>query len=306
MDNDSLEGEPLYKVKDARGRIVSFTEKASIILTILMVFLIIGFLGELFMAVSMLASFPQGGFVGGIVLMLQSLVALIYVFVLNHLRVKGDMDADRAEIDAVDGRRVIVVKKSSIWITIGLIIDGILVAVSLLITIIGILLTVMGGVMSYGGIALSIAGILFLIITLLVFQVLRFLRTKIDFPVENFRAQTIDGRIIEFYKSRSIWILIAMILTLISAVATIFAGISIIFGLLSPPMLEIPGGPEPMTPASTHSILGIILVIEGLLMLIPVAVLNFLRVRGHVREVLGPSQPAIRVKPGEEEESEII
>ncbi len=274
----------MYRVRTVDGEIVVFTEKTSTLLTILMILVLILSIGELALIPSYitLGSGNDWYYIGYLVL--QSLTTLIYVFVLNHLRVKGDMDKNRAVLETVDGRRIVVVKKSSIWITLGQVFAGVFLALSIIVLGAGIVLSFSAAYMEPVGPGLAILGGLLSLLWGIAFKVLGFLKTKIDFPGEKALVKTINGSMIMLYKSRSIWITIAMILTLITALALISIGIGLILGIIASmisPILE-----NYHTPTHQYTLItGLILLGIGLLELIIVAILNFLRTRGHVKTV---------------------
>ena len=294
----------MYRVRTVDGEIVVFTEKTSTLLTILMILVLILFIGELALIPSYitLGSGNDWYYIGYLVL--QSLTTLIYVFVLNHLRVKGDMDKNSAVLETVDGRRIVVVKKSSIWITLGQVFADVFLVLSIIVLGAGIVLSLCAAYMEPVGPGLAILGGLLSLLWGIIFKVLGFLKTKIDFPGEKALVKTINGSMIMLYKSRSIWITIAMILTLITALALISIGVGLILGIIAStisPIFE-----NYYTPTHQYTLItGLTLLGIGLLELIIVAILNFLRTRGRVKPVPATPENQLMYK-GIIEESEIL
>lgn len=223
-----------------------------------------------------------------LVIGLEGLVALVYVFVLNHLRHKGDMDTSQALIPTVNGGVVEVKKKSSIWISIalGLAILGLVGSIG--ITLYGLYLYITYGM----GQQLAVSGGIATLVIAMYIAILNFLRTKIDFVVDRAVIKTVEGYLIELYKKRSIWLTIGMIVSIIGAIAAFAIGImAILSNGVSIPLTNIntyltkaPSYSMQLQPSLIQSIIqGIPMILIGLALLISVAILNFLRIRGHVR-----------------------
>jgi MFS family permease len=223
------------------------------------------------------------------------LIALIYTFVLNHLRKKGDMNTKVAVFPSPYGGTIEVRKKSSFWITLALIF-----------AILGIIGSL--GIAAYGAyIAMSIpelgfsfiaAGVVLLIASAMYAAILNFLRTKLDFPGGRVILRTTGGYFVELYKSRSIWLTIGMIFTILAAIGLIILGI-IVFatGATYQQPLTYYGEYEYMV-ESMYSSFAIFAM--ALALLVNAAVLNFLRVRGHVRPAqvaAPPPQPVYYQQP---------
>ncbi len=273
----------MYRVRDVDGEIVVFREETSIILSILMIFYVFVFLLEIVALISYITTYVVVDVLFLSVIVSEMIITLISIFVFNHLRRKGDMDRDHAVVKTIDGDTIIIVKKSSFWITLGMAVSILFLGLSVTSLIIGIYYVLSGDPSS---IYLVGSGFTVLIFSLLIFLVLRFLRTKIDFVGERVRLETVDGRIIELYKSRPVWITILMIITLLTALILIIAGIALLTGMMNNLILGMNrGGGYLPYPRINETIIGLTLFIFGLLQLIPVAILNFLRVRGHVREI---------------------
>ena len=281
---------------DTAGRVIVFQEKTSILLTIGMVLAILGVVGIFGMAALAAAYSVEAA----AVLAFQGLVALIYVFILNHLRKKGDMNVSSVVIPTAYGGAIEVHKKSSIWITLALVF-----------AVLGIIGSI--GIMGYGfimyatlpevGTSMIVMGLIGIIAGALYAAILNFLRTKIDFPGDRVILRTTAGYFIELYKSKSIWLTIGMVFTLLGAIALIGLGaLAIVAGSLAGPPQALSYYPGEVGPADMSMAMlpmygiggmyaGIMLILMGLLLLINVAVLNFLRVRGHVRPAQGGHAP---------------
>lgn len=264
----------LYHVVDESGSLISIEEKTSTIITVLMAIQIIFFITLLFTALTNMVISPLAGLFN----LFPSLLSLIYVFVLNHLRRKADMDKDLATFKTVDGGIIVVHKKSSFWITLMLVI----VYVGIALTIVSLIAFMF---VSY---ILAITSILLLIILIVIERVLRFLRTKLDFIGERFQVQTEEGVIIELYKSRSFWITLALILVLIDAIIFFVSAFMLLTGMLS--YKDIFGYPLYYLPYSlihhaSNVVFGVSLLISAFLLLIQATILNFLRVRAHIRPI---------------------
>jgi len=265
-----------YVVNDASNRAVEFTEKTSIILTVVTVLAGVATAALFGLGALALANGSVAG-VGGIV---AGLIMLINVFVLNHLRKKGDMSTGRAVFVATDGRSVEVVKRSSVWITlamalavIGLILSLGLVAVASLMPAV---VSVTAAPQGFGDVAVTAA--VQVIAILLWIAVLNFLRTKIDFAGESITLRTASGQLIELYKRRSVWILLGTVFSALAGIALIgLAAYSLIQGI-NVQVGSIEVGLEGLAASVSAGV-------AGLIALIWAAVLNFLRVRGHVRPV---------------------
>ena len=288
-----------YQVADSQGRIIALEEKTSIILTIAFVLAIIAVIGSFVAAaraslINVLATIP---------FIVAGLIGLVYVFVLNHLRKKGDMNTDRAVFPTIHGGYVEVVKKSSIWITLAyaLSIIGLIAALGVLGY--GVYVYISGGL----GAGLVMSGAVMTVFVLVYFSVLRFLRTKIDFKLENVVLRTTSGQLIELYKRRSIWLTLGMVFAIIGAIIFLALGVLMFAGaatyysqigsVIQPTLTTHPsslGQAQLMSGWMTAGIAGLPAIISGLLMLVTAAVLNFLRERGHVREYRGQTmQPPV-------------
>jgi len=283
-----------YVVVDASGRQVILSEKRSIIITIAMVFAILGAVG-MFGATALLIqrsiAFAGAGILG-------ALVMLLYVFILNHLRKKGDMNVSHATFKGPYGV-IEVRKKSSIWLTLalGLTILSIIASVGL----IGF------GAMNLqtGGIQMITIGVIGLISSSLYAAVLNFLRTKLDMPVDKAVIVAASGQYLELRKSKSVLITIGLALTILAALGAFGVG-----------ALALTGGITGLDPASASSYITVTsynigqgpvlaggMIFLGVMLLIGAAVLNFLRVRVHVTPVQGhvpqpqPPQPPYGYQP---------
>lgn len=283
-----------YPVIDTAGRVVVLQEKTSILLTIGMVLAAIGVIGIFGMAVFVAARSIEVA----AVLAFQGLISLIYVFILNHLRKKGDMNVSYAVFPTAYGGAIEVRKKSSIWITIALVfaVIGIIGSIGL----IGFGVYVMSA-SEEAGASIAAAGVIGVIVGALYAAILNFLRTKIDFPGDRVVLRTTTGFFIELYKSTSIWLTIGMVLTLLGAIALLALGAVIMISgpeIMGEPMGFSYGYAASLGPDLRYS--GASLILLGLILLINVAVLNFLRVRGHVRPAQGgyvPTQPMPTQQP---------
>lgn len=280
-----------YQVADSQGRIIVLEEKTSIILTIAFILVIIAVVGSFVAAVraltiNILATTP---------FILMGFIGLVYVFVLNHLRKKGDMSTDRAVFPTIQGNYVEVVKKSSIWITL-----------AYALSIIGLIGSL--GVLGYGiyvyassgfGAGLVMTGVMTTIFTLVYLFVLRFLRTKIDID-SDIVLRTTSGQLIELYKRRSIWLTLGMVFAIMGAIiflalgVLMFTGITVYYpqigSMIQPALATYSSGlqhAQLMGGWMTTGISGLPAIISGLLMLVTAAVLSFLRERGHIREYKG-------------------
>ncbi len=263
-----------YVVNDASNRAVEFTEKTSIILTLVTV--LAGIVTAALFGVGALTLI--NGSVAGVGGIVAGLVALINVFVLNHLRKKGDMSTGKALFIAADGRRVEVVKKSSVWITLAMAFAVIGLILSLASVAIASLMPNMASVtaapQSFSDVA-AVAAVQ-VIILLLWIAMLNFLRIKIDFSGGSVTLRTTTGQLIELYKERSAWILLGTVFSALAGIAIIgLAAYSLIQGIdVQIGSIEI--GFEGLTTALSAGVAGVSALIWA-------AVLNFLRVRGHVR-----------------------
>ncbi len=281
--------EKKFHVADMQGRIIVLSEKTSIILTLVFVLTMvsaIGFFGEAVyvMTQSIAASVPL--IVGG-------LFSLIYAFIFNHLRKKGDMNVDKAVIPTTSGGSVEVTKKTSIWITLAYIIAiiGLVGAVGL--TGYGAYVYATSGI----GLETIIAGITGSIAMLLYIMVLGFLRTKIDFPLNNVIVRDTSGRLVELYKRKSAWLTLGMVLTILAGIIFILLGVlaftntAFIQGYMTSQttMTQYTGQPLSLGGLISAGLVGAPAIIAGLVMLVGAAVLGFLRIRGHVREYTTPT-----------------
>lgn len=129
-------------------------------------------------------------------------------------------------------------------------------------------------------------------------SILNFLRTKIDFPVDRVVINSYSGSMIELYKSKSVWITLGMVLTLLAALAMIAIGVlSIIGEALVPASDTFEELLQLYAFSSLNLVTGVAFIAASIPFLIAVAVLNFLRVRGHVRQYQGVYAPGPRL-PG--------
>ena len=268
---------------------MTLSEKTSILLTLAMVFVLLGALGLFGMGALRLAeSLIEAG-----MLILGGLLTLIYVVILAHLRKKGDMNVDVAVLPTAGGGYVEVEKKSSIWITIAF--------VFALLSVLGSL-GYLGYLIYYTEVSETsiitlLPGIGVFIISVIYALILDFLRTKIDFPVDRVVViNSYSGVTIELYKSKSIWITIGMALTLLAALAMIAIGVlSIIGEALTPASNTFENLLQIFTFSSLNLVSGVAFIAASIPLLIAVAVLNFLRVRGHVRQYQSVYAPSPRL-----------
>lgn len=278
-----------YVVVDASGRQVILSEKRSIIITIAMVFAVLGVLGMFGMA-AMLAqqnvALAGAGILGG-------LVMLLYVFILNHLRKKGDMNVDYAVFRGPYGM-VEVRKKSSIWLTLAL---GLAV-----LAIIGSLGMIGFGAMNMqtGGTQMLSLGVAGLISSLIYVAVLNFLRTKLDMPVDRAVIVAATGQYLELRKSKSTLVTVGLAITILAALGAFSIGALALTGGLAglstvtttSYLAAAPYGTAQAGPALSGG-----MIFLGIMLLISAAVLNFLRVRVDVVPIQGyvaqpqPAQP---------------
>ncbi len=278
-----------YVVIDTSGRQVVLSEKRSIIITVAMVFTVLGVIGILGTTV-MLAqrSIELAG--AGI---LGAIVTLLYVFILNHLRKKGDMNVDYAVFSGPYGA-VEVRKKSSIWLTLALAL-AILGAIGS-VAMIGLGAMHMG---TYGTTQIMVSGIAGLIMSLIYIAVLNFLRTKLDIPVDRAVIIAANGQYLELKKSKSILITIGLALTILAAIGAFGIGALALMGGLAGLGSTASSylAAAPYGTAQAGLALGGGMIFLGIMLLIGAAVLNFLRVRVHVVPVQGyvaqpqPAQP---------------
>ena len=263
-----------YTVRDVQGRTIHLYERTSILLTLVMVLLVLSFLASLAMGV---LSIMDGAMARGGGLLALSILTLIYVFVFNHLRRKGDMDVDRAALPMLHGGVVEVRKKASIWITLAYALTILFIIIALGVTAYGAYLLSTGG-----GISLLAAGLGGLIGGILYALVLRFLRTKLDFEGSRALLRSLEGYVLELYKSRSIWLTLAMILTLLAALALLGLGA---LALVKAQSIKVPSGFTAAKLEEGHAAIyeagGLIFL--GLLLLVNAAVLNFLSTKAHIR-----------------------
>lgn len=278
-----------YTVTDQAGRLVEIEEKTSILLT----------LATALAALAAVGLFALGAFtmlsdvVMGTVTIFMGLFALIYVFVLNHLRKKADMNVDRALIPTASGGFIEVRKVKSFWITL-----------ALAFTIIGIIVFI--GMVGYGlyltaslgpevGMALVVPGIIGIIAMLIYAAILNFLRAKIDFDGDRVLIRAANGALLELYKRKSTWLLIAMIFTILAAILMFAMAALAITGSLTihgTGYYGMAAGPGAYGPGLGEALLSgiygsIAFIFAGIYFLIIAAVLNFLRVRGHIRPAQG-------------------
>jgi len=264
-----------FHVLDEFGRKVVVEERHSIIILIAMVLLIIGVVIQLIYTMSLLLLNPYTGFTS----ISSILLTLVYVFVLNHLRRKADMDVKIAKFKTLNGKTVVVRKISSFWFTLGSIIVYVLIAFA----IIGLI----ASIITLSRVALLC--IVALIVLTILARVLNFLRTRLDYEGEVFRVVSEEGVILEFYKERSFWITLALIITIIEAIAIFLVATLITTGLIDLPTnlltgsLEHNGSEYWITPEYLRLTYGIGLFIAGIFLLITAAMLNFLRICVHVK-----------------------
>ncbi len=264
-----------FHVLDEFGRKVVVEERHSIIILIAMVLLIIGVVIQLIYTTLLFMLSPYTGLTS----ILSILLTLVYVFVLNHLRRKADMDVEIAKFKTLDGRTVVVRKISSFWFTLGLVIVYVLIA-----------LMIIGLIVSLVTIPfIALLYVIALIALIILARVLYFLRTRLDYEGEVFRVVSEEGVILEFYKERSFWITLALIITIIEAIAIFLIAALIITGSIGLPTNLLTGSLEHggLEHFTTYDYLrlayGIGLFIAGIFLLIIAAMLNFLRIRVHVK-----------------------
>ena len=271
-----------YQVRDVNNRIITFKEKTSILLTLAMALSILGAL--LFFAGA--AYVYDTSSMMSIALIVIAILSLVYAFVYNHLRKKADMDVKEAAFMTPYGGTVAVKKKSSIWITL-----------ALAFTILGIVFAL--GASGYAALmfmdysteaATMVIGIgIGAVIALAIYAaILNFLRTKLDFEGDNLVLQTIRGAYIELYKKKSIILTIALVLTILLAIMLLALGAFIMAegggmeGMIPSIIEEYYGGTIEFGPEASM-IAGAVFIGATILLFINAAVLNFLRVRTHVR-----------------------
>ncbi len=276
-----------FNVADMQGRIIVLSEKTSIILTLVFVLVALSALGLFGMAAY---TYAQGfGLITSIPMIVGGLIATIYAFILHHLRKKGDMNVDKAVLPTISGGYVEVVKKTSIWITLAYVVAilGLLGALGVLGY--GVYLYLAGG----ASVGIIFGGVIGSIVMLLYISVLGFLRTKIDFPLNNVVVRDTSGGLVELYKRKSIWLTLGMIITILIAVVFIGLGIlaftntALLQGYLNSqvqmPITHYDQQQIDVNGLMMAGLAGAPAIITGLVMLVGAAVLNFLRVRGHVR-----------------------
>ncbi len=280
---------PRFRIVDESGRMVVVEEKHSFIILIAMIILVVGLVFQLIYTVALFAINLFVGFAS----LFTVIVYLIYVFVLNHLRRKADMNVDSAEFKTMDGRTVSVRKVSSFWLTLGLVLIYVLIALM----IIGLIASLVSFPI------LAPIYLIFIVILFIYARVLGFLRTKLDYSGETFKVVTEEGVVLEFYKERSFWITLALIFTLIEAIIVfILAAMIFTKTLVIPENFVVSPGlqpPESHMPGFTREwgslVYSIALGITGIVLLIIAAILNFLRTRVHVKIVsvsyLRPEKP---------------
>ncbi len=275
-----------FNVMDVQGRIIVLSENTSIILTLVFALTVLAAIGFFAMTIytfinSALMSIPF--IVGGI-------SSTIYAFIFNHLRKKGDMSVDKAVLPTISGGVVEVTKKTSIWITLAyaLVVLGLIAALGLIGY--GAYTYISNGI----GLNLVFGGVVGAVIALMYIAVLGFLRTKIDFPLNNVIVRDTAGQLIELYKRKSIWLTLGMIISVIVGLLFIVSGILAFTntGFISTYMNMPMQTPLTYNAQQTYglnlaSIMGMVaglpILIAGLAMFVSAAVLGFLRVRGHVR-----------------------
>lgn len=277
-----------YIVIDTSGRQVVLKEKRSIIITIAMIFLILGVLGMLGMAATLAQRSVELAGAG----ILGAFVMLLYVFILNHLRKKGDMNTNYAVFRGPYGM-VEVRKKSSVWLTLAL---GLAVLAAIgSIGIIGF------GAMNLqaGGAQMIAAGASGLIASLIYVAVLNFLRTKLDMPVDKAVIITASGQYLELRKSKSVLITIGLALTILAALGAFGMGALALMGGLTGLGFTTSSYATvaPYSIPQSGLALGGGMIFLGIMLLIGAAVLNFLRVRVHIVPVQGYAVPPQQVQP---------
>ncbi len=267
-----------YSVRDSKGRVVHLYEKTSLLLTIAAALSALTFLAA---AAGGSMILLRGAEAKGSVLLAASILPLIYTFVFNHLRRKGDMDVDHAELPTINGGVVEVRVKTSIWITLAY-------ALTILFILLALGATAYGAYLLYTGSSVKVlaAGLGGLIAGLIYASVLRFLRTKLDFPGSRALVRSLEGYVLELYKSRSIWITLAMIFTLLAAIGLLGLGAALAntHSIAAPGKLvaaKLNRGITTYYEASS-------LIVAGLTLLINVAVLNFLSIKAHIKTAEHP------------------
>ena len=263
-----------YSVRNSNGRVVHLYEKTSLLLTIAAALSALTFLAA---AAGGLMILLRGAEAKGAVLLAASILPLIYTFVFNHLRRKGDMDVDHAELPTINGGVVEIRVKASIWITLAY-------ALTILFILLALGATAYGAYLLYteSSVKVLAAGLGGLIAGLIYASVLRFLRTKLDFPGSRVLVRSLEGYVLELYKSRSIWITLAMIFTLLAAIGLLGLGAAALANTHST------AAPGKLVAAKLNR--GITtyyetssLIVAGLTLLINVAVLNFLSIKAHIK-----------------------
>lgn len=267
-----------HLIDERSRRKVVVEEKHSIIILIIMIFVILTMIAQ-FIHVMLL-------FVVNVFLGLYSLVSMvllfIYVFVLNHLRRKADMSVRIATFKTINGKTIVVKKVSSFWITLALIIDYFLIAI-VIISIVFIL--VKQQVSTITSLIILGLGLFSIILLYIIARILGFLRTKLDFDGEEFYTVSIEGVVLKFYKDRSFWITLALIITIIEAVTALVLAFMIISNTIVLPedlIYRITGYHWLETMEELKLLLVISLVITTIIYSIIATILNFLRVRVHI------------------------
>lgn len=193
-----------YVVHDINDKKIVFSEKTSIWLTLAMVINVILAATAFIITISSIV-ISIAVSIGSFTIFLYFLVL---VFVYNHLK-KGDMNVDRAVLLDGDGDVVEIRRESSIWITLATIFVGLVIIFSIVMSITGYQYTISEGIIEtakgWGNIVLGLTSIIYFGI---IYAILDFLRTKINFDGENIKIKTDSGHIIELYKRRSSWITI--------------------------------------------------------------------------------------------------
>ena len=251
-----------YPIMDSYGRIIVLQEKTSILITLAVALTAIGAIILFGLSIFVLSSSTYLGLSYGF----AGLLLLVYVFALNHLRKKADMNIDRAFFPSPYGGTIEVRKVSSIWITLAMVFTIIMIGSSIVSMFYSVSLpgSMSSGFSGLGGIIMGIVALF----------VLNFLRTELDFPGDKVVLRSTTGVMIELYKDSSILITIAMVFTLLGAFILMGLGVYTIA----------------LSPSSAGLIAGGYFVLLGIFLLIISAVLNFLRVRTHLREI-GYQQP---------------
>ena len=279
-----------FYVTDTSGREVVLEERTSVVLTAMMVLGVVAAVASAIATVYLLATEPVLSIAGFVAL----IASLIYTVVFNHLRKKGDMNVGKASFKAVDGRVVTVVKKSSLWITLGVAAYVVVALLGIAAIAVGLYL---GGELAAGLVGL---GITILVVALIAVAALNFLRTKIDFEGDSVEIKTSRGSGVVVYKRRSFWIALAMVISVIIAImyfayAAIQLYTAFVGGVSAIPTTivahraaEVPVYAEYLRGlqqlgTSLGYLSPVANLVAGLLMLINAAILNFLRVRGHVK-----------------------